>query len=149
MTYVKLGALLAAIAVAFIAGYKYAAALYAKDMANYQAAQSAATRQQEAQYRKKEQENAQRLVAALDERDKALANLGDLRSDLDRLRESAKRGSALRAVSGSCAAAIKPYQERIAGCTKLLIEGASLLQQGADLAGRTAADKDAVAKTVR
>lgn len=138
-----------AVALAFGAGYRYAAALYTKDMANYKTAQAVATQQQEAQYRKKEQENAQKLVAALDERDKALANITDLRSDLDRLRESARRGSAPRLLSGADSPAVKYYQERLAGCTNLLLESAELLREGAELAGRTAADKDAVVRATQ
>lgn len=142
--YLKAGAAVVALALAFGGGYRYAAALYAKDMANYRAEQAAATQRQETAFRAAEQENAKRLVEALNERDRALASAADLSGDLDRLRQSASRAAESGKMSGACSSAVKPYQQRLASCTDLLLESAQLLREGADLAGRTAADKEAL-----
>ena len=119
--YLKAGAAVVALALAFGGGYRYAAALYAKDMANYRAEQAAATQRQETAFRAAEQENAKRLV-----------------------RQSASRAAESGKMSGACSSAVKPYQQRLASCTDLLLESAQLLREGADLAGRTAADKEAL-----
>lgn len=146
--YIKLGMVAAALALAFGGGYRYAAALYSKDMADYKAAQTAAAQQQEAAFRAKEQENAKRLVEALDERDRALASATDLSGDLERLRQSARRAANSGKMSGPCSSAVKPYQQRLASCTDLLLESAQLLREGADLARRAAINKDTIQKAV-
>lgn len=86
----------------------------------------------------------QQLADAWDKYEKARAESVDLRADVDRVRIEADRYRAelSRANSDSCT----PFRKRLARCTDLLAEGASLSSEGAGLAERVAARKDAVVK---
>ena len=87
---------------------------------------------------------AQQLADAWDKYEKARAESVDLRDDVDRVRKLADRYRAK--LSGAGADSCAPVRERLASCTKLLEEGASLSAEGSDLAERVAARKDAVVK---
>lgn len=144
MTWLKyLGAALAAAAL-FVSGYKYAAALYEADIADMQAQHALALKEKTDEYRSKEQNQAQQLADAWDQLERARAESVDLRSDVERVRELANsyRAELSRAGADSC----EPIRERLAGCTKLLEEGAKLSSEGAGLLGKVAAKKDAVVK---
>lgn len=144
MTWIKyLGAALAAAAL-FVSGYKYAAALYEADIADLQAQHALAMKDKTDEYRAKEQSQAKQLADAWDALERARAESGSLRDDIDRVRVEADRYRAKlsRASSDSCDA----IRERLASCTRLLEEGAGLSAEGSELAERVAVRKDAVVK---
>lgn len=144
MTWFKyLGAALAAAAL-FVSGYRYAAALYETDIAELQTQHALALKEKTGEYRSKEQSQAKQLADAWDALERARAESVSLRGDLDRVRKLADdyRTKLSRAGTDSCGA----VRKRLAGCTKLLEEGAGLSAEGAELAERVAARKDAVVK---
>lgn len=140
----KVGGALIAAVVLFVSGYKYASALYEADIADMQAKHALALKDKTDEYRAKEQSQAKQLADAWDALERARAESVDLRADVDRVRNEADRYRARLSSAGtdSCDA----IRERLASCTKLLEEGASLSAEGSDLAERVAARKDAVVK---
>lgn len=142
--WLKVGGALIAAVVLFVSGYKYASALYEADIADMQAQHALALKDKTDEYRAKEQSQAQQLADAWDALERARAESVDLRADVDRVRNEADRYRARLSAAGtdSCDA----IRERLASCTKLLEEGASLSAEGSDLAERVAARKDAVVK---
>lgn len=128
----------------FGSGYKFAAALYEADIADLQAQHALAMKEKTDEYRAKEQSQAKQLADAWDTLERARAESVSLRDDVDRVRVEADRYRAKlsRANSDSCT----PFRKRLARCTDLLAEGASLSSEGAGLAERVAARKDAVVK---
>lgn len=144
MTWLKyLGAALAAVTI-FASGYKYAAAIYEADIADMQAQHALALKEKTDEYRAKEQSQAQQLADAWDKYEKARAESVNLRDDVDRVRKLADRYRAK--LSGAGADSCAPVRERLAGCVKLLEEGAGLAHEGAGLSEEVAAKKDAVVK---
>lgn len=144
MTWLKyLGAALAAAAL-FVSGYKYAAALYEADIADMQAQHALALKEKTDEYRSKEQSQAQQLADAWDQLERARAESVDLRDDVERVRKLAD-GYRTK-LSGTGSDSCDAVRERLASCTELLSEGAGLSAEGADLAERVAARKDAVVK---
>lgn len=144
MTWFKwAGAALAAAAL-FVSGYKYAAALYEADIADMQAQHALALKEKTDEYRAKEQNQAQQLADAWDQLERSRAESVDLRSDVERVRKLADDYRARLSAAGtdSCDA----LRERLAGCTKLLEEGAKLSTEGAELSSRVSARKDALVK---
>lgn len=143
MTWLKwAGAALAAAAL-FVSGYKYAAALYEADMADMQTKHALALKEKTDEYRAKEQSQAQQLADAWDALERARAESGSLRDDVDRVRKLADdyRSRLSAAGTDSCDA----VKERLASCTRLLEEGAELSAEGAKLSGQIAAKKDVLA----
>lgn len=128
----------------FGAGYKYAAALYEADIADMQAHHALALKEKTDEYRAKEQSQAKQLADAWSALERARAESADLRVDVDRVRKLADNYRARLSAAGanSCDA----VRERLASCTELLSEGAGLSAEGADLAERVAARKDAIIK---
>lgn len=144
MTWFKwAGAALAAVAI-FASGYKYAAAIYEADIADMQTQHALALKEKTDEYRAKEQSQAKQLADAWDALERARAESVSLRGDVDRVCKLADgyRAKLSRADADSCDA----VRERLAGCTKLLEEGAKLSVEGAELSGRISARKDAVVK---
>lgn len=144
MTWLKwAGAALAAAAL-FVSGYKYAASIYKAEIAQLREEHALATKELTDEYREKERGQAQQLADAWDKYEKARAESVDLRADVDRVRKLADNYRArLSAASPDSCDVIR---ERLASCTELLSEGASLSSEGAGLAERVAARKDAVIK---
>ena len=128
----------------FGAGYKYAAALYEADIADLQAQYSLAMKEKTDEYRAKEQSQSQQLADAWDQLERSRAESVDLRSDVERVRKLADDYRARLSAAGtdSCDA----LRERLAGCTKLLEEGAKLSTEGAELSSQVSARKDALVK---
>lgn len=144
MTWLKwAGAALAAVAI-FASGYKYAAAIYEADIADMQTQHALALKEKTDEYRSKEQSQAKELAAAWDQLERVRAESIDLRADVDRVRKLADdyRARLPAAGSDSCDA----VRKRLTSCTRLLEEGAKLSAEGAGLAERVAARKDAVVK---
>lgn len=144
MTWFKpLACVLAAIGI-FVSGYKYAASIYKAEIAQIREEHALATKELTDEYREKERGQAQQLADAWDALERARAESVDLRADVERVRKLADNyRSRLSAAGTDSCDAIK---ERLASCTKLLEEGASLSAEGSDLAERVAARKDAVVK---
>lgn len=144
MTWFKwAGAALAAAAL-FVSGYKYAASIYKAEIAQLREEHALATKELTDEYRKKEQSQAQQLADAWDNYEKARAESVDLRDDVERVRKLAD-GYRTK-LSGTGSDSCDAVRERLASCTELLSEGAGLSAEGADLAERVAARKDAVVK---
>ena len=143
-TWIKIGAAVFAAAALFLGGYRFAAALYQADIADMQAKHALALKEKTDEYRAKEQSQAKQLADAWDNYEKARAESVSLRGDVDRVRKLADdyRAQLPAAGADSCDA----LNERLAGCTKLLEEGAKLSVEGAELSSRVSARKDALAK---
>lgn len=146
-SWMKVAAIIIAACACFVGGYRYAAALYGADIAALR--EDYATRAQalEAEYRKKEGENAKAIVEAWEERDRARHDAVRLDGDLERVRDEAAalRSQLSRAPADSC----KPCRAELAECSGLLARGAELLGRGAGLAQEVAADKDAVVQMTK
>lgn len=144
MTWFKwAGAALAAAAL-FVSGYKYAASIYKAEIAQLREEHALATKELTDEYREKERGQAQQLADAWDNYERARAESVDLRADVNRVRKLADdyRARLPAAGSDSCDA----VRKRLTSCTRLLEEGAKLSAEGAGLAERVAARKDAVVK---
>lgn len=142
----KIVAVLLASAAIFFFGYQFASAIYSKEIAEI--IEDYATRSQalEAQYRAKEQDYAQNLIKAREERDKALGNLVDLRNDADRVRNEANELRRQLSASEPNTGDIKDKQ--LARSAELLARGAELVERCSSLSQRIAIDKDEIVRIV-
>lgn len=128
----------------FGAGYKYAASIYKVEIAQLREEYALATKELTDEYREKERGQAQQLADAWDQLERARAESVDLRDDVERVRKLADSyRSRLSAVGADSCDSLK---ERLAGCTKLLEEGAELSAEGARLSGEVVAKKDAITR---
>lgn len=143
ISWYKAVAVAVAAAAFFIGGYKYAAALYSEDIAQMREQAATAMAKQEKAHREAERKSALALSEAMDQLAAARAESIDLRGDVERVRKLADsyRARLSAASTDSCDA----LRERLAGCTKLLEEGAELSAEGAKLSGQIAAKKDVLA----
>lgn len=137
-------ACLTAAAAVFVAGYRYAAAIYGADIAALR--EDYATRAQalEAKHREKERQNAAAVVAAWEERDRALASATDLSDELGRVRIEAERTR--RELSRTRGDSCDAIRAELSTCTSLLERSAELLARGSRLAEQTAIEKDSVVR---
>lgn len=127
----------------FVGGYQYAAALYGADIAALREDYASRAQSLEAEYRKKEGENARAVVAAWEERDRALADADDLSDELGRVRDEAAR--AKRELSRTGSDPCWTCREQLARGAELVARSAELLGRCRNLAERAAIDKDALA----
>lgn len=142
MSWLKAAGAALAVAAVFLAGYKYAAALYEKDIADMQAEQALALKEKTDEYRAKERESAKKLVEAWNALERARAESADLRVDVDRVRNQA---TALeRKLSRANAASCASERKLLAGCTGLLARGADLVERCENVARDSASKHDAV-----
>jgi hypothetical protein len=143
---VKIGAGLVGAVVVFVAGYRYAAALYGKDIAALREDYAARAAALQEEYRAREKISTDSLRRAWEERDAAYADadargaqfddaLRGLRHENDELR---------RRLSGAGEGACSSCRASLAECSRLLDEGAALLAEGARVRLKDAADIDAV-----
>lgn len=137
-------AVLVASAAFFVGGYQYAAALYGADIAALREDYATRAHALEVKYREKEKVQYQSLVAAWEERDRALSRVADLGADVDRVRKQA--ADARRRLSATAAGPCKSCEEQLARSTGIIERGAVLLQRCVRLSQRVAIDKDAVVK---
>ena len=142
----KIVAVLVVGAAFFVGGYQYAAALYGADIAALREDYATRAHALEVKYREKEKVQYQSLVAAWEERDRALSRVADLGADLERVRKQA--ADARSRLSAARAGACKLEREQLARCADLLERGTELVRRGVELSERTAIDKDAVVKIV-
>lgn len=131
----------------FVGGYQYAAALYGADIAALR--EDYATRAQtlEEKYREKERQNAAAVVAAWEERDRALASATDLSDELSRVRIEADRTR--RELSRTRGDSCDTVRAELSTCTSLLEQSAELLGRGARELSEVAADKDAIVRMTK
>lgn len=134
---------LVAVAVAFVAGYRYAAALYGEDIEALRRDYAERAQSLEAKYRERERENAAAVVAAWEARDRALADADDLSDELGRVRDEAAR--AKRELSRTGSDPCWTCREQLARGAELVARSAELLGRCRNLAERVAIDKDALA----
>lgn len=139
----KVVAVLVLSAAFFVGGYQYAAALYGADIAALREDYATRAHALEVKYREKEKVQYQSLVAAWEERDRALSRVADLGADVDRVRKQA--ADARRRLSATGAGTCKLEREQLARCADLLERGTELVRRGVELSERTAIDKDAMA----
>lgn len=143
----KIVAVLVVGAAFFVGGYQYAAALYGADIAALREDYATRAHALEVKYREKEKVQYQSLVAAWEERDRALSRVADLGADLERVRKQA--ADARSRLSAARAGACKLEREQLARCADLLERGTELVRRGVELSERTAIDKDSVVQLVR
>lgn len=135
----KIWAGLLGAAALFVGGYQYAAALYGADLAALR--EDYATRAQalEEKYREKERQNAAAVVAAWEERDRALASATDLSDELGRVRIEAERTR--RELSRTRGDSCDAVRAELSTCTSLLERSAELLARGSRLVEQAAIEK--------
>lgn len=158
MTWLKrVGVLLVAIGI-FVSGYKYAASVYQTEIAEIEKNHALALAEKTNELRANESKQMEAVTTAWEEYEKTKAELaksrataGNLRIELERMRNAADRN--LARLSQTSANPCKHFEERYARCVGLLKEGGSLSVRGSDLAsegagllGEVAAKKDAVVK---
>lgn len=142
----KIGAVALAAAAFFIGGYKYAAALYSADIAVLREDYANRAQVLEGKYREKERENAVAIVAAWEERDRALASATDLSDELTRVRIEADRTR--RELSRTRGDSCDAVRAELSACTGLLERSAALLARGSRLVEQTAIEKDSITRVV-
>ena len=146
MTWLKIAGAALAFLLAFTGGYRYAAALYVRDIAALREDYAEQARIMGEKYRATEQKQTQALVAAWQERDAALGHVDDLSDELERVRLEAD--AARRILSATRTGACDAERKQLARCAGLLERSGVLLERGAGLSQRIAIDKDAVARIV-
>lgn len=144
MTWLKIAGAALAVLLAFTGGYRYAAALYGRDIAALREDYAERAASLESQYREKEATNAKNLVAAWEARDKALADADSLRGAVDRVRLEADR--ARRELSRADASACTAERAKLAAGAEVVARLAKDLGACSRLASELAADKDAIAR---
>ncbi len=143
MTKRELVAVLAMGVALFVGGYRYAAAIYGEDIAELREDYATRAHALEVKYREKEKVQYQSLVAAWEERDRALSRVADLGADVERVRKQA--ADARRRLSASAGGTCDAERKQLARCADLLERGTELVRRGVELSERTAIDKDAMA----
>lgn len=147
MVNMKVVAVVVAGAVIFVAGYQYAAALYSADIAALREDYATRAQSLEEKYREKERQNAAAVVAAWEERDRALASATDLSDELSRVRIEADRTR--RELSRTSGDSCDTVRAELSTCTSLLARSAELLGRGARELSEVAAEKDAVVRMTK
>lgn len=140
----KISASIVVIISTFLAGFKYASALYQVERTELVLQYTKQIKEKTDEYRAKEQRQTRQLVDAWDQLEQARAESVDLRADVERVRKLAD--SYRTKLSGTDSDSCDALRERLAGCTKLLQEGADLSAEGAKLSGEIAVKKDAISK---
>lgn len=143
MNWKVVGGILGA-ALIFWGGYKYAAALYEARISAINEAHAMALAQKESEYRANASKQILAYNEAIDELEKSRSDARSMRDSLERVRLEADRYRAELSRTGT--ASCKHFSERLAGCVKLLEEGASLSAEGAELSIDIARKKDAAVK---
>ena len=144
IVWIKIGAVAVAAAAFFIGGYKYAAALYGADIAALREDYANRAQVLEGKYREKERENAAAIVAAWEERDRALASATDLSNELGRVRIEAERTR--RELSRTRGDSCDAIRAELSTCTSLLERSTELLARGSRLVEQTAIEKDCITR---
>lgn len=144
--------------VIFFCGYDVASNKYKAEIAEIEKSHALALAKKTAEFRANESKQMEAVTTAWEEYEKTKVELaksrataGNLRVELERMRNAADRN--LTRLSATRANPCKHFEERYARCVSLLKEGGSLSVRGADLAskgaglfGEVAAKKDAVVR---
>lgn len=144
--------------VIFYCGYGVASNKYKAEIAEIEKNHALALAEKTAELRANERKQMEAVTTAWEEYEKTKAELtksrataGNLRIELERMRNAADRD--LARLPQTSANPCKHFEERYARCVGLLKEGGSLSVRGSDLAsegagllGEVAAKKDAVVK---
>lgn len=138
-------AVLAAL-IAFGAGCRYSAAQADAEISALKEDYATRARALEEKYREKEKVQYQSLVAAWEERDRALSRVADLGADVERVRKQA--ADARRRLSAAGSDTCKSERKRLERGAELVERGSGLLERCVQLAERTSIDKDAITKIV-
>lgn len=147
---------IAASVVIFFCGYGVASNKYKAEIAEIEKNHALAFAEKTAEYRANESKRMEAVTTAWEEYEntkaelaKSRATAGNLRNELERMRNAADRN--LARLPQTSANPCKHFEERYARCVSLLKEGGSLSVRGSDLAsegagllGEVAAKKDAV-----
>ena len=131
-------------AAVFFAGYRYAAALYGKDIAQLREDYATRSLQLEEQYREKERSQAAAISAAWEARDKARADAVDVSVDLERVRS--EYAAYKRRVSAAGTGSESASREPCRGGPELISRCADLASRCVRMAQELSADRDAVRK---
>lgn len=131
----------------FVGGYQYAAALYGADIADLREGYATRAQALEEKYREKEQENARAVVAAWEERDRALRDAVLLDNELGRVRDEA--AALHRQLSRAPADSCTPVRVALGECTGLLSRSSELLERGAREYQEVVVDHDAVVRILK
>ena len=142
LSWLKVGGVFAVALVAFVAGYRYAAALYGEDIAALRADYASRTAALEGVYREKERSQAASMAAAWAERDKARADAVDLSADLERVR--GEYAAFKRRVSAADTDTKKPNVQPCRGGEELVARCSEVLTRCVGMAQELSADRDAV-----
>lgn len=147
MTKAQIFAAVAALIVAAVGGYQYAAALYSEDIAALREDYATRAAELEAKYREKEQANTRAVVAAWEERDRAKALAADLNGDLERVRleAAAARRELSRAAGDSC----DDLRAKLARSSEIIEGGADVVARCVRFSSNLAADKDSIVRMVQ
>ena len=132
--------IIAACALCAWLGSSYQKAKCEAQIADFKAQIAIQTEEQRKSYEKRISEATSRLVLESRRADVARTERDDL---LNRLRVADARESVRTNSSPE-----RSYREEYAQCRKFLEEGAGLLSEGSELAGRIAREKDALAKII-
>ena len=147
MTWFKpLACVLAAIGI-FVGGYQYAASIYQAEIAEIEKNHALALAEKTAELRANESKQMEAVTTAWEEYEKTKAELtksrataGNLRIELERMRNAADRNLArLPQTSARCVGLLKEGGS-------LSVRGSDLASEGAGLLGEVATKKDAVVK---
>ena len=135
-----------AVVVSFIAGYRFAAALYGADISELRGDYATRAAALEEKYREEERGKAAALAAAWEERDKARGDAVDLRADLERVR--GEYDAFKRRVSRADANPAKPNREPSGGGAELVARCSEVVARCVGLAQELSADRDAVSSLI-
>lgn len=143
----KIGAVAVAAAAFFMGGYKYAAALYEKDIASmiadYERRAKTVQENANAKLLSEREKNAQTTSELVAQIEDLSVRSREYAVRVDRLqRDLAARSKVSRAESDPCRAC----KERCSKCEELLSEGIGLVQEGRELSESISVRKDAIVK---
>lgn len=147
MTKTQIFAAVAALFIAAVGGYQYAAALYSEDIAEIREDYARRAAELEAKYREKEQETKSAIVAAWEERDRAKALAADLNGDLERVRLEA--AAAKRELSRAAGDPCDDLRAKLSRCTEVVTGGAEVVARCSRFSSNIAADKDAIVRMLQ
>lgn len=144
--WMKVGALALGAAACFLGGYKVAAALYGRDIAQLREDYAVRAQLLEENFRGKEALARQSLIAAWEERDAAHREADRRVGELDDLARSLRdENAALRSeLSGAPGDPCAPCARSLGECSRLLDEGSELLVESARVRLEDAGDIDAI-----
>lgn len=131
-----------ALAMAAGLGYAYASNKYRAEISNMVADYEQRKAETEKEFRTRERESTERLAQAWASFEQARAESANLRSDVERVRNEAAslRSRLSKTADGACAF----EKEQLAKCSRLLEQGAEVVEECSRVAGDCALKHDAL-----